>query len=220
MKTKDTIINLGDRIYPSLLTQIPRPPKRLFVRGNLKLLDKPAITVIGSRQMTQYGKKVTNWLVKELVNHGLVIVSGLALGVDAQAQKKCLEAGGKTVAVFGHGLDRIYPDANRTLAQNILKKGGLWLTEYPPGTEIKPGNFKARDRIMAGLTPGTLVIEGKQRSGTKVTASFAVDYGREVFAVPGPIDSPTAVGPGELIQQGAKLILSAEDIFSELKIRP
>lgn len=213
-----TIISLSDKTYPKLLASIDKPPQKLYAEGNLKLLNQPAITVIGSRAMTAYGQKVTGFLVRDLVANNLVIVSGLARGVDAWAQKQCLSYGGKTIAVLAHGLDKIYPPDNRPLAEEIIKKGGLLLSEYPPKTSIRASNFKARDRIMAGLTAGTLVIEGKSKSGTKITASYAADFGREVFAVPGPIDSPNAIGPAELIQQGAKLVLTVEDILDELAV--
>jgi len=211
-----TTISIGDKFYPKLVSQIANPPQKLYAEGNLKLLNQPAITVVGSRYMTGYGQKVCSFLVRDLVANHLVIVSGLARGVDAWAQQTCLRFGGKTIAVLAHGLDKIYPPENRSLAEEIIKKGGLWLSQYPPKTPIKVSNFRERDRLMAALSAGTLVIEGKSKSGTKITASYAVDFGREVFAVPGPIDSPNAIGPAELIQQGAKLVLTVEDILDEL----
>ena len=211
-----TTISIGDKFYPKLVSQIANPPQKLYAEGNLKLLNQPAITVVGSRNMTGYGQKVSSFLVRDLVANNLVIVSGLARGVDAWAQQTCLRFGGKTIAVLAHGLDKIYPPENRSLAEEIIKKGGLWLSQYPPKTPIKVSNFRERDRLMAALSAGTLVIEGKSKSGTKITASYAVDFGREVFAVPGPIDSPNAIGPAELIQQGAKLVLTVEDILDEL----
>jgi len=211
-----TIISISDKVYPKLLAKIDKPPQKLFAEGDLNLLNQPAITVVGSRNMTAYGQKVASFLVRDLVAAGQVIISGLARGVDAWAHETCLRNGGKTIAVLGHGLDQIYPPENRPLAEEIIKKGGLLLSEYPPKASIRALNFKARDRLMAGLTAGTLVIEGKSKSGTKITASYAVDFGREVFAVPGPIDSPNAIGPAELIQQGAKLVLTVEDILEEL----
>ena len=203
-----TIISIGDKYYPKLVSQIAKPPQKLYAAGNLKLLNQPAITVVGSRGMTAYGQKVCSFLVRDLAANNLVIVSGLARGVDALAQQTCLRFGGKTIAVLAHGLDKIYPPENRPLAEEIIKKGGLWLSQYPPKTPITASNFKERDRLMAALSAGTLVIEGKSKSGTKITASYAVDFNREVFAVPGPIESPTAIGPAELIQQGAKLVLT------------
>ena len=211
-----TTISIGDKFYPKLVSQIANPPQKLYAEGNLKLLNQPAITVVGSRYMTGYGQKVCSFLVRDLVANHLVIVSGLARGVDAWAQQTCLRFGGKTIAVLAHGLDKIYPPENRSLAEEIIKKGGLWLSQYPPKTPIKVSNFRERDRLMAALSVGTLVIEGKSKSGTKITASYAADFNREVFAVPGPIDSPNAIGPAELIQQGAKLVLTVEDILDEL----
>jgi len=212
-----TTISIGDKFYPKLVSQIANPPQKLYAEGNLKLLNQPAITVVGSRNMTGYGQKVSSFLVRDLVANNLVIVSGLARGVDAWAQQTCLRFGGKTIAVLAHGLDKIYPPENRSLAEEIIKKGGLWLSQYPPKTPIKVSNFRERDRLMAALSVGTLVIEGKSKSGTKITASYAADFNREVFAVPGPIDLPTAIGPAELIQQGAKLVLTVDDILEELR---
>ena len=212
-----TTISIGDKFYPKLVSQIANPPQKLYAEGNLKLLNQPAITVVGSRYMTGYGQKVCSFLVRDLVANHLVIVSGLARGVDAWAQQTCLRFGGKTIAVLAHGLDKIYPPENRSLAEEIIKKGGLWLSQYPPKTPIKVSNFRERDRLMAALSVGTLVIEGKSKSGTKITASYAADFNREVFAVPGPIDLPTAIGPAELIQQGAKLVLTVDDILEELR---
>ena len=212
-----TTISIGDKFYPKLVSQIANPPQKLYAEGNLKLLNQPAITVVGSRNMTGYGQKVSSFLVRDLVANNLVIVSGLARGVDAWAQQTCLRFGGKTIAVLAHGLDKIYPPENRSLAEEIIKKGGLWLSQYPPKTPIKVSNFRERDRLMAALSVGTLVIEGKSKSGTKITASYAADFNRDGFAVPGPIDLPTAIGPAELIQQGAKLVLTVDDILEELR---
>lgn len=211
-------IKLEDQDYPFLLSQISSPPKSLFVIGDEKILNNNSITVIGSRKMTIYGRGVAQRLVGDLVVNDLVIVSGLARGIDGVAHRRCLAGGGKTVAVLGHGMDRIYPSEHRGLAKQIVTSGGCLVTEFPFGYQIERKNFILRNRIMAGLSLGTLVIEGKKKSGTKVTATMAADYGREVFCVPGPIESSLSEGPAELIQEGAKLVTRVEDILEELRL--
>ncbi len=211
-------IDLGLEEYPFLLSQISSPPKSIYVIGNEKILDFKSIAVVGSRKMTEYGRSVTEKLVKGLVINDLVIVSGLARGIDGMAHRVTLENKGKTIAVLGHGFDRIYPPEHRGLAKKIVMSGGCLVTEFPFNFPIKKQNFAMRDRIMAGLSLGTLVIEGKKKSGTKITATMAADYGREVFSVPGPIESKLSEGPAELIQEGAKLVTSVEDIIEELHI--
>ncbi|MEA3355598.1 MAG: DNA-processing protein DprA [Patescibacteria group bacterium] len=209
-------IKLKDKRFSFLLSQISGPPKVLHVVGNEKILNNKAITVIGSRKMTVYGRETTKRLVRDLVDKNFVIVSGLARGIDGVAHRSCLEAGGKTIAVLGHGFDRIYPPEHRGLAKQIIIKGGCLVTEFPYNFPIKKQNFILRNRIMAGMSLGTLVIEGKKKSGTKITATMAADYGREVFCVPGPIESKLSEGPAQLIQQGAKLVIKVEDILEEL----
>lgn len=209
-------ITKGEEKYPFLLSQIPSPPLSLYIVGNVELLKQNSVAVVGSRQMTDYGRRVTEKLTRELVEAGLVIVSGLARGIDGTAHRACLAAGGKTIAVLGHGLDRIYPPEHAGLAQQIITGGGCLVTEFPYDYPIKKQNFILRNRIMAGLTLGTLVIEGGQRSGTKVTANMAADYGREVFAVAGPLGSETAEGTAELVNNGAKLVTKVEDILAEI----
>ena len=209
-------IRLLDSSYPKLLKHISSPPKSIFVIGDEKLLSRKSITVIGSRKMSQYGRRVTEKLVLGLVEHDLVIVSGLARGVDGVAHRSCLANKGKTVAVLGHGFDRIYPPEHRGLAKQIVMSGGCLVTEFPYKYPIERKNFILRNRIMAGMSLGTLVIEGKKKSGTKITATMAADYGREVFCVPGQIGSELSEGPAELIQEGAKLVISVEDILEEL----
>lgn len=209
------VIAIEDKRYPKLLKETDFAPFLLYVKGNILLLNQPGITVVGTRQMTEYGRRATSRLVSGLVKK-LTIVSGLARGVDGWAHRVCLREQGKTVAVLGHGLDTIYPPDHRGLADEIIKSGGALVSEYPLSYPINKINFPQRDRILAGLTLGTLVIEGGQKSGTKITAGFAADYGREVFCVPGPIDSPQSAGSAELIQQGAKLVTKVEDIFEEL----
>lgn len=211
-------LKIGDSDYPFWLSQVNSPPKILYIVGNEKILKEKSITVVGSRKMSLYGKRMTEKFVGELIAVGLVIVSGLARGIDGVAHRNCLAGKGKTIAVLGHGLDRIYPPEHKGLAKQIVLSGGVLLTEYPWGSKIEKSNFLARDRLMAGLSLGTLVIEGKHRSGTKATATQAANYGREVFAMPGPIDSQQSEATADLIQDGAKLVTRVEDILEELRL--
>lgn len=211
-------IKLTEVGYPKLLSHISSPPKFLYVIGNEKILNQKAITVIGSRKMSEYGRRVTEQLVRGLVDNNLVIVSGLARGIDGVAHRGCINNKGKTIAVLGHGFDRIYPPEHRGLAKQIVVSGGCLVSEFPINYPIKRQNFILRNRIMAGMSLGTLVIESKSKSGTKVTATMAANYGREVFCVPGPIESELSLGPAELIQEGAKLVTSVEDILEELPL--
>ncbi len=210
------VITIQDEVYPSLLKQISSPPILLYVKGKAEILNQPGLAVVGTRRASEYGRKAVNKLVPSL-SKKLVIVSGLARGIDTLAHWQCLRSGGKTVAVLGGSLDKIYPRENQLLAQEIIGNGGALISEKPLNSTLVPADFPLRNRIIAGLSLGTLVIEGGQKSGTKITAGFAADYGREVFCVPGPIDSDLSVGPAELIQQGAKLVTKVEDIFSELR---
>lgn len=215
-KEQIRIITIEDKKYPKLLKETDFAPFILYVKGAIEALNTPGLTVIGTRKMSEYGRKATVRIVPELAKK-LTIVSGLARGVDGWAHRVCLGAGGKTVAVLGNGLDRVYPPEHKILAGEIVKNGGSLVSEFPFDYPLGKQNFPQRDRILAGLTLGTLVIEGGDRSGTKITAGFAADYGRDVFCVPGPIDSLTSSAPAQLIQQGAKLVTKAEDIFEELK---
>ena len=211
-------IKLKGNGYPFLLSQISSPPSSLYIVGNQELLNQNCLTVVGSRKMTVYGKRVTEKLTRGLVENGLVIVSGLARGIDGVAHRACLASKGKTVAVFGTGLDRVYPPEHEGLAKQIVMAGGCLVTEFPYKYEIKRQNFILRDRIMAGLTLGTLVVEGKHKSGTKITATMAANYGREVFAVPGPIDSHLSEATVDLIKDGATPVTRVEDILENLNI--
>jgi DNA processing protein len=208
---------IEDTNYPKLLKETDYPPFILYVKGSIDILNQPSLTVVGTRKMTEYGRRAASRLVSRLAKK-LVIVSGLARGIDGWAHRVCLGNQGKTVAVLGHGLERIYPLEHRGLAEEIVRSGGALVSEYPLDYPISKTNFPQRDRLLAGLSLGTLVIEGKEKSGTKITAGFAADYGREVFCVPGSIDSPASAGPAQLIQSGAKLVTKAEDIFEEINL--
>ncbi|MCX6724559.1 MAG: DNA-processing protein DprA, partial [Candidatus Shapirobacteria bacterium] len=186
---------LVDKNYPENLKKIDNPPYVLFVKGKIKPQDELALAVVGTRKMTAYGREVTESLTQQLVNFGLTIVSGLARGVDTTAHQTVLQNGGRTIAVLACGLDIIYPPENKKLAEEIANGHGVLVSEFPPGHQAVPGNFPARNRIISGLSLGTLVIEGAQDSGALITARHAADQGREVFAVPGPITSQNSAGP-------------------------
>lgn len=200
---------------PAILQTIPNPPTQLFSTGLdiQEILARPRIAIVGSRKISPYGKSVTQKLARELAKQGIVIVSGLALGVDALAHTAALEAGGLTVAVLPTGLDKIYPSSHRQLARQITKQG-LLLTEYPSGTTISyKGNFVARNRLVSGLSDAVLITEATINSGTLHTARFAQEQGRKVFAVPGNITSPTSAGTNHLIQNGATLAIHTQDLL-------
>ena len=188
----------------------------LFARGDVALLQNPQLAIVGSRNPSVVGRETAQEFARTLAASGMTITSGLALGIDAASHQGALDGGGQTVAVFGTGLDRVYPAKNRALAHAIVEAGGVLLSEYPPGTEPLPGNFPRRNRIISGLSLGTLVVEAALRSGSLITARYAVEQGREVFAIPGSIHNPLARGCHQLIRQGAKLVEGARDILEEL----
>jgi DNA processing protein len=210
------LITIEDKRYPKLLKEIDTAPFLLFVKGAEDCLNKSGVAVVGSRQMSEYGRLATARLVAGLVEKGLVIVSGLARGVDSLAHRACLKNHGLTVAILGHGLERIYPQENQRLAEEIVASGGALVSEYPLGYPISQLNFPARNRIIAGLSLGVLVVEGRHKSGSKITAGFAAEFGREVWAVPGRIDSPQSEATADLIKEGAKPATRVEDILEEL----
>ncbi|OGY08212.1 MAG: DNA protecting protein DprA [Candidatus Blackburnbacteria bacterium RIFCSPHIGHO2_01_FULL_43_15b] len=215
--------------YPERLKKIDDAPFLLYARrsharkvspGEAKLAEmaEVSVAVVGTRKISSYGRDVTERLVAGLVDAGVTIVSGLALGVDAVAHKTVVECGGKTIAVMAGGLDKIYPTSNTQLARQIVESGGVLMSEYPLGVNPRPEYFPYRNRIESGMSLGVVVIEGAIKSGTMVTAALAARQGRDVFAVPGPINSPLAAGPHMLIRNGAKLVEKAEDILEELDI--
>lgn len=212
-------ISPADYVYPVLLKEIHNPPVQIYIAGDAVVLQSPAIAIVGSRAMTQYGEQVCRMLVRDLVQAGFTIVSGLATGIDATAHKEALAAGGKTIAVLGSGLDpdSVYPAEHRGLAKTITKNQGVLVSEYAPGTRSQRYCFPARNRIIAGLTLGTIVIEARQKSGALITAKYALEYNREVFAVPGSILSSRSQGTHQLLRQGAILVESTDDILNELQ---
>ncbi|HEY4474693.1 MAG TPA: DNA-processing protein DprA [Candidatus Paceibacterota bacterium] len=208
---------IKDQSFPKLLSQIHDPPKQLYCRGNISLLNSSCFAIVGTRKLTSYGKETTQQIVRDLANNGFTIVSGLALGIDAVAHQTTLDCGGKTVAVLGGGVGdkNIGPRTNFHLAQDILKNDGLLISEYSDEEKIFASNFAVRDRIISGLSLGVLVIEADEKSGALITAKCALDQNRDVFAVPGSVLSPRSAGPNSLIQNGAKLVMNAYDIINE-----
>jgi DNA processing protein len=210
------VITLGDAAYPASLLETADPPLILYAQGRVELLHAPSIAVVGSRNPTPQGHDNARAFARHLSQSGLVVVSGLALGIDGAAHDGALEGEGSTIAVMGTGADRIYPARHRALAHRIAERG-LLLTEFDIGMPPLPDNFPRRNRIIAGLARGTLVVEAALPSGSLSTAHAAVEAGREVFAIPGSIHSPQSRGCHALIKQGAKLVESAEDILVELR---
>lgn len=211
------LLTLADKDYPANLRKISDPPFLLYVHGNLQPRDDLALAIVGSRKMTSYGADVIKSLVPDLTAGGLTIVSGLAFGVDYLAHKVALEAGGRVIAVLASGVDIITPRTNEGLAEEIVKSGrGAVVSEFPLGTEPKDYYFPFRNRVISGLSKATLVIEAAEQSGTFHTVRAALDQGRGVFAVPGPIFNPLSRGPLKLIRDGAKPVASAQDILEEL----
>ncbi|MBA6231484.1 DNA-protecting protein DprA [Colwellia sp. MB3u-28] len=214
------IIPFTDIRYPSTLKQIYDPPLLLFVQGNITLLNQQQIAMVGSRNASINGRDNAFEFAQQLVNAGLVITSGLALGIDGAAHKGTLAAKGKTIAVVATGLDQVYPTRHRLLAKNILENDGAIISEFLPGTPPKPGYFPKRNRIISGMSIGVLVVEATIRSGSLVTARCAIEQNREVFAVPSTINNPQAKGCHWLIKQGAKLVDDIADIVDEIDLLP
>jgi len=211
------VLTWDDAAYPPQLRNIYSPPPLLYVKGEILPEDEWAVAVVGTRRATVYGREATRQIAGDLARNRITIVSGLARGIDAQAHRAALDAGGRTIAVLGCGIDIIYPSENRKLAQEIVERGAL-ITEYPLGTPPEGGNFPPRNRIISGLALGTLIVEAGEDSGALITADYALEQGREVFAVPGNIFNRGSGGTNKLIQQGAKLVLSAQDVLEELNL--
>ncbi len=190
------------------------------MRGEVGLLARPCIAVVGARAATAYGLRVARELARELAGQGFAVVSGLALGVDAAAHEGALEAGGATVAVFASGLDRVHPARHRGLAERIVAAGGTLVSEFPPGTPPLRGHFPRRNRLISGLSRAVVVVEARLRSGSLITARHALDQGREVLAVPGPVDAPTSAGTNELLRHGAAPLIDADDVRRVLGLPP
>lgn len=211
-------INIESKEYPIELKRIYNPPLKLYVLGNKELLHQKAIAIVGSRNATEYGKKVALQFSNNLSTKGINIISGLAIGIDSYAHLGVLQSSnkGNTIAVLGSGLDKIYPKQNIELARNILKNGGCIITEYPLGTKPDKSHFPQRNRIISGLSKGTLIVEATTNSGAIITADFTLEQGKEVFVIPGNIYNINSIGTNNLIKQGAKLVTNYEEILEEI----
>lgn len=222
-KYMESILNAGikwmtlfDEVYPKLLKEIYDPPIIFYYKGEILPEDEKALAVVGTRKITGYGRLVTEKFTTELVNFGFTIVSGLARGVDSAAHWSAVNSGGRTIAVLGGGLNKIFPPENERLAKIIADGHGAVISEFPPDYPSLPGNFPARNRIISGLSLGVLVTEAAKDSGSLITARLALEQGREVFAVPGPVTSDLSKGPINLIKEGATLVIEASEILDEL----
>jgi DNA processing protein len=213
-----TFIAFNDDAYPPMLREIPDPPPRIYVMGRIELLHAPCLAIVGARNATPQGRRNARAFARDLSDAGLCIVSGLALGIDAAAHAGGLEGAASSIAVMGTGADIVYPTDNAALAER-LKQAGCVITEYPPGTPPRPGNFPRRNRLISGLSKGVLVIEASRRSGSLITARMAAHQNREAFALPGSIHSPMSRGCHELIREGAKLVECTEDVLVELGLQ-
>lgn len=211
------VLTWEDEAYPRRLKEIDQPPPVLYLRGNLLPEDEWAVAIVGTRGITAYGRQVTAEITSVLARRGVTVISGLARGIDAEAHKAALNAGGRTLAVLGSGVDQIYPPEHRQLANQIIASGAL-MSDYAPGTPPDGVNFPPRNRIISGLSMAVIVIEAGERSGALITAEFAADQGREVFAVPGNINAPKSVGCNRLIHQGARPLLTPEDVLESLDL--
>lgn len=209
------VLELGTDGYPAMLSELPDAPARLFVKGDLDVLRAPALAIVGSRNPTRGGEQNAFEFARFMAGAGFVIVSGLASGIDAAAHRGAIAAGGFTVAFLGSGVDIVYPASNRDLAHQVAANGAL-VSEFPLGAEPRRAYFPQRNRLISGLSLGTLVVEAARRSGSLITARLAAEQGREVFAIPGSIHNPLSRGCHRLIRDGAKLVESADDVFSEL----
>lgn len=211
-KNNIDIIPIEDEEYPNLLKQIYDPPISLYIKGNKDILNHPSIAIVGCREASDYGKKAAKYFAYNLANQNINIISGLAKGVDSYAHIGTLSTCGKTVAVVGNGLDTVYPAENKYLSERILENRGAIISEYPLGIKAEKMNFPARNRIISGMSKGVIVIEAKAQSGTLITVDFALEQGRDVYVVPGNINSTNSVGTNELIKQGAKMVTTYKEI--------
>lgn len=216
-KFKMTKITIEDKEYPKQLKEIKNPPKQLYLEGNIELLKQNIISIVGSRNCTQNGEKLAKKFASELTMQKITIASGMAKGIDSAAHIGTMEVGGKTIAVLGNGFNNIFPKENIELYKEIIREGGLIVSEYPPDTEAKSNLFLERNRIVSGLSIGVLVVEAAHRSGTSVTAKLAESQGRKVFVLPHEIDDQYGVGTNNLIKKGAILVTSTKDIIENFE---
>ncbi len=209
-------INLSDYDYLRDLPHIPDPPKKLFIRGKLPAKRVKTVAIVGTRKPSTYGREIATKIASECAKNGIVVVSGLALGIDSIAHRAAIDSGGKTIAILANGVDKIYPRSHEDLGQRILQTNGAILSEYPNNTPARPWQFLARNRIVSGLADAVVIIEAASRSGTLSTANHALDQGKEIFAVPGNITSPLSAGCNQLIKNGANPLTSVEDLLDFL----
>lgn len=216
MKNNIELIYSYDKKYPKQFNLIKNKPQRIYVQGNIELLNKSCIAIVGSRRYSEYGMKIAKKFTRELVNEGFVIVSGLAIGIDSFAHEECINSGGKTIAIIASGFNNIYPEENKSLYKKILEANGCIITEYSPETKIDNKNFPIRNRLISGLCVGTLVIEAGYRSGTGITARLCKEQNRKLFCIPNSLESKNSFGVNNLIKKGAILVTSTEDIVKEV----
>jgi DNA processing protein len=210
------LIHWGESEYPRRLVEIYDPPPLLYVRGNVQVLNQHAISIVGTRRPTPYGNQIAERLARDLANHGLIVASGLARGIDSSAHRgACAASRGGTIGVLGCGIDVIYPKENRKLFEEVEKRGAI-ITEFPMGTHPAPENFPVRNRMVAGMALGVIVVQGAQYSGSLITSRLAMEFSREVYGVPGNVTEPVSFAPNQLIKQGAKLVTGWEDVVEEL----
>ncbi|HEY2460717.1 MAG TPA: DNA-processing protein DprA, partial [Candidatus Acidoferrum sp.] len=209
------LLNWTEPEYPQNLLQIYDPPVLLYVRGDLQVLTLPSISIVGTRRPTLYGTQMADRLGRELAARSLVIVSGMARGIDAISHQGAMAVNGRAIGVLGTGIDVCYPKENKKLFEKVLERGAI-ISEFPLGTHPAPDNFPIRNRIVAGMPLGVVVVEGAQYSGSLITARLAMEFGREVFGVPGNVTQPVSFAPNQLIKQGAKLVTNGEDVIEEL----
>lgn len=209
------LIHWAEPEFPQTLLQIYDPPVLLYVRGDTQILNLPAISIVGTRKPTLYGTQMAERLGRELAARGLVVISGMARGIDAIGHQGALAANGRAIGVLGTGINVCYPKENKKLYEKVLERGAI-LSEFPLGTHPAPENFPIRNRIVAGMPLGALIVEGAQYSGSLITARLAMEFGREVFGVPGNVTQPVSFAPNQLIKQGAKLVTCGEDVIEEL----
>ncbi|MBI2627815.1 MAG: DNA-protecting protein DprA [Candidatus Niyogibacteria bacterium] len=217
---KYLLLKLNAKIFPPLLKEIPDPPLQIYLKGRIPDPKKKAVAIVGTRKATGYGLKTARELARDLASQGIIIVSGLALGIDAEAHKGALEAGGLTLAVLGSGINQIYPATNQPLAKKIIDQGGTLISEFEPDHPPEKWTFPQRNRIVAGLCQMTVVVEAPERSGALITAYLALEYNREVGAIPGEITSVNSRGTNELIKKGAALVKNADDVLEVLGLNP
>ncbi len=215
------VINISDKEYPPMLREIYNPPFLIYIRGSIQCFSQPMIAIVGSRRCTSYGRQACYSISRDLAAAGITVVSGLALGIDAIAHRGALDAKGLTIGVLGSSIEKagITPQTNAMLGEEIINSGGLLLSEYPLPTSPNPGTFPARNRIMAGISAGTVVIEAAEDSGSLITANHALENNREVFAIPGSIFSSQSHGTNSLIKKGAKIVTSVQDILEEFSLK-